>query len=51
MRENGGVLEGFSIVLGDGFLIFVGWRRGLLERERESERENQKKKKKKGFLI
>lgn len=39
-----GGLEGFSIVLGDGFLIFVGWRRGLLERESENE-----KKKRRGF--
>lgn len=39
----GGVLEGFSIFLGDGFLIFVGWRRGLLERERVRERKKKKK--------
>lgn len=40
-----GGLEGFSIVLGHGFLIFVGWRRGLLEREREN-----KKKQKEGVF-
>lgn len=37
----GGVFEGFSIILGDGFLIFVGWRRGLLEREREREKKEE----------